>query len=140
MLWHPCLFPSAYGVISRPLQIRENAVEWPLEIKGEPNPGAAQRNAILECIAKFGSEIWKKTSGVGAFRASINIAGDAIFIPYSTHHDQALSQKDRQPLRREGRKDGPLANQRQAAVELLAEWGSIEGLGVVPLELTWQCA
>jgi hypothetical protein len=42
---------------------RENAVEWPLEIKGEPNPGAAQRNAILECIAKFGSEAWKKASG-----------------------------------------------------------------------------
>jgi len=42
---------------------RENAVVWPLEIKGEPNPGAAQRNAILECIAKVGSEIWKKMSG-----------------------------------------------------------------------------
>lgn len=42
---------------------RENAVEWPLEIKGKPNPGAAQRNAILECIAKFGSETWKEVSG-----------------------------------------------------------------------------
>jgi hypothetical protein len=42
---------------------RENAVLWPEDIKGAPNPGAALRNAILEDIAKNGSERWKEESG-----------------------------------------------------------------------------
>ena len=42
---------------------RDNAVPWPEEIKGAPNPGAATRNAILECIAKFGTKEWKKQCG-----------------------------------------------------------------------------
>lgn len=42
---------------------RENAVPWPEEIRGEPNPGAALRNAILTCIEELGVEGWKNESG-----------------------------------------------------------------------------
>lgn len=42
---------------------RENAVLWPEEIRGDPNPGAALRNAILTGIEKLGLEGWKNDSG-----------------------------------------------------------------------------